>query len=69
MLTRERPDFRTVDRWAVRILLGAGAIHECDQHGWAKQREMLMPISEKGEGKPKSAAKETKRSSRQRKSG
>ena len=38
MLTRERPDFRTVDRWAVRILLEVGAIHECDQHGWAKDR-------------------------------
>ena len=38
MLTRERPDFKTVDRWAVRILLEAGAIHECDQHGWAKDR-------------------------------
>ena len=38
MLTRERPDFRTVDRWAVGILLEVGAIHECDQHGWAKDR-------------------------------
>jgi hypothetical protein len=38
MLTRERPDFRTVDRWAIKILLEAGAIHECDQHGWAKDR-------------------------------
>jgi hypothetical protein len=38
MLTRERLDFRTVDRWAIRILLEAGAIHECDQHGWAKDR-------------------------------
>jgi DNA end-binding protein Ku len=33
------------------------------------QREMLMSIPGKGEGKPKSAAKETKRSSRQRKAG
>jgi hypothetical protein len=38
MLTRERPDFRTVDRWAIRILLEAGTIQECDQHGWAKDR-------------------------------
>jgi hypothetical protein len=38
-LTRERgPGFRTVDRWAVELLLEAGAIHECDQHGWAKDR-------------------------------
>jgi DNA end-binding protein Ku len=33
------------------------------------QREMLMSISGKGEGKPKSAPKETKRTSRQRKAG
>src|SRR5674476_385999 len=28
MLTRERPDFRTVDRWAIGLLLEAGAISE-----------------------------------------
>jgi DNA end-binding protein Ku len=33
------------------------------------QREMLMSIPGKGEGKPKPAAKETKRASRQRKAG
>ena len=38
MLTRERPDFRTVDRWAIGLLLEAGAIQKCDQHGWAKDR-------------------------------
>jgi hypothetical protein len=39
MLTRERrPDFKQVDRWAIGILQEAGAIHECDQHGWAKDR-------------------------------
>jgi hypothetical protein len=39
MLTRERrPDFRTVDRWSINLLWEAGAIHECDQHGWAKDR-------------------------------
>ncbi len=39
MLTRDgRPDFRTVDRWAISLLLEAGAIHECDRHGWAKER-------------------------------
>jgi hypothetical protein len=38
-LTRERrPDFRSVNRWATRILLEAGAIHECAEHGWAKDR-------------------------------
>jgi hypothetical protein len=39
MLTRERrPDYKAVDRWATRLLLEAGAIHECDAHGWAKVR-------------------------------
>ena len=38
MLTRERPDFRMVDRWATSLLLEVGAIHKCDQHGWAKDR-------------------------------
>ena len=39
MLTNDRrPDFRTVDRWAIHLLMETGAIHECDQHGWAKDR-------------------------------
>jgi hypothetical protein len=38
MLTREQPDFRTVDRWAIGLLLEAGAIHKCDHHGLAKDR-------------------------------
>lgn len=38
MLTRKRPDFRTVDRWAIGLLLEAGAIHKWDEHGWARDR-------------------------------
>jgi hypothetical protein len=38
MLTREQPDFRTVDGWAIGLLLEAGAIHKCDEHGSAKDR-------------------------------
>ena len=39
MLTRERrPDFRAVDGWAIRLLLEAGAIHKCPQHGWAQDQ-------------------------------
>jgi hypothetical protein len=39
MLARERrPDFKAVDRWAILVLQEAGAIHECDHHGWAKDR-------------------------------
>src|SRR5664279_2513839 len=46
MLTRERPDFRTVDRWAIGLLLEAGAIQKCDQHGWAKDRSDPHPREE-----------------------
>jgi len=39
MLTKERrPDFRSVDRWATKLLLEASAIHECHEHGWAKDQ-------------------------------
>ena len=38
MLTRARPNFKTVDRWAINLLREVGAIQECDQHGWAKDR-------------------------------
>ena len=39
MLKRDmRPDFRAVDRWAIELLLQAGAIHKCEHHGWAKDR-------------------------------
>lgn len=38
LMRKQRPDFKTVDRWATRRLLESGAIHECDAHGWAKDR-------------------------------
>jgi hypothetical protein len=39
MLMRDRrPDFRTMDRWTIGLLLEAGAIHKCDLHGWAVAR-------------------------------
>jgi hypothetical protein len=39
MLRRDRrPNFKVVDQWATGVLLEAGAIHECDAHGWAKDR-------------------------------
>ncbi len=39
MLKRNRrPDFRMGDRWAIELLLEAGAIHKCEHHGWAKDR-------------------------------
>jgi hypothetical protein len=38
MLKENRPAHRTVDRWALALLLEVGAIHECEEHGWAKDR-------------------------------
>jgi hypothetical protein len=30
--------FRTIQGWARSVLVEAGAIHECEEHGWAKDR-------------------------------
>jgi hypothetical protein len=39
LMTRERrPAFRTIEGWARSVLIEAGAIHECEEHGWAKDR-------------------------------
>ena len=38
MLKEKRPAFRTIEGWAISILLEAGAICECEEHGWMKDR-------------------------------
>jgi hypothetical protein len=39
LMTRERrPPFRTIDGWARVVLVDAGAIRECEEHGWMKDR-------------------------------
>ena len=39
LMTKERrPAFRTIEGWARSVLMEAGAIHECEEHGWAKDR-------------------------------
>jgi hypothetical protein len=39
LMTKERrPAFRTIEGWARSVLTEAGAIHECEEHGWAKDR-------------------------------
>jgi hypothetical protein len=39
LMTKERrAPFRTIDGWARSVLIEAGAIHECEEHGWAKDR-------------------------------
>jgi len=39
LMTKERPKaIRTLRGWAIHVLQEAGAIHECEEHGWAKDR-------------------------------
>ncbi|PJG50910.1 hypothetical protein CVM73_33595 [Bradyrhizobium forestalis] len=38
MPKERRPVIRTLRGWAVSMLQEAGAIHECEVHGWAKDR-------------------------------
>jgi hypothetical protein len=38
LMKERRPAFRTIEGWARSVLIEAGAIHECEEHGWAKDR-------------------------------
>ncbi|RXT48747.1 hypothetical protein [Bradyrhizobium betae] len=39
LITKERrPTIRTLRGWAIDVLQEAGAIQECEEHGWAKER-------------------------------
>jgi hypothetical protein len=39
LMTRDRkPDFRTHRGWAISVLQETNAIHECEYHGWARDR-------------------------------
>ncbi|MCA1470655.1 hypothetical protein I6F09_22430 [Bradyrhizobium sp. IC3195] len=39
LMTRERrPAIRTLRGWATHVLHEAGAICECEEHGWARDR-------------------------------
>jgi hypothetical protein len=33
-----RPAIRTLHGWAISVLQEAGAIHECEEHGWMQDR-------------------------------
>ncbi len=40
LMTKERrPDFQTHRAWAISVLQEAHAVHECEYHGWARDRE------------------------------
>jgi hypothetical protein len=39
VMTKERrPNFRTLRGWAISVLQEAGAIRECEEHGWMQDR-------------------------------
>jgi hypothetical protein len=39
LMTKERrPAIRTLRGWAISVLQEAGAIRECEEHGWAQDR-------------------------------
>jgi hypothetical protein len=38
MMKERRPPFQTIDGWARCVLLEAGAIRECEEHGWMRDR-------------------------------
>ena len=35
---KQRPVIRTLEGWAISVLLEAGAIRECEEHGWMQDR-------------------------------
>jgi hypothetical protein len=38
MMKERRAAFRTIEEWAHLVLVEAGAVRECEEHGWAKDR-------------------------------
>ncbi|MCK1417603.1 hypothetical protein IVB55_32615 [Bradyrhizobium sp. CW4] len=39
LMTKEKPQaIQTLRGWAIHLLQEAGAIHKCEEHGWAKDR-------------------------------
>ena len=38
IMKERRPAFRTIEGWARLMLLEAGAIRECEEHGWMRDR-------------------------------
>jgi hypothetical protein len=38
MTKKPKPAIRTLRGWAISVLLEAGAIRECEEHGWMQDR-------------------------------
>jgi hypothetical protein len=46
MTSERRPAIRTLRGWAIHVLQEAGAIRECEEHGWMQ----IAPIRMRGSG-------------------
>jgi hypothetical protein len=61
MIEERRPATRTLRGWAIAVLQEAGAIRECDEHGWTQDRadpharERALEIARKDPPDPLSA--------------
>ena len=38
VVKEQRPAIRTLEGWAISVLLEVGAIRECEEHGWMQDR-------------------------------
>jgi|ERR1700733_6754268 hypothetical protein len=38
LMKKPRPAIRSVQGWAISVLLETGAIRECEEHGWMRDR-------------------------------
>ena len=48
LMTRERrPAIRTMRGWAIDVLQNAGAVRECEEHGWMQDRADPQRVSER----------------------
>lgn len=44
--TERRPTIRTLRGWAISVLQEAGAVRECEEHGWMRDRaEASDPVN------------------------
>jgi hypothetical protein len=47
MTSERRPAIRTLRGWAIHVLQEAGAIRECEEHGWMQDRAACMGASDR----------------------
>lgn len=43
MTSERRPAVWTMRGWAIQVLQEAGAIRECEEHGWMQDRALVEP--------------------------